>query len=331
VKRRLKEITPNIHNEKLFDSTDESLAELGRDIERNGLRCPIRITKVGAVIIDGERRWRVCKKLGWTLIDVVEEDVHRNEILGLLIDTVSQQRHMTLIEQARVYATYYNHLKRAHRKGDLNHIAAKQIALEKARLPFRSVALADQLVQVVDRGHPDLHEKLLRGEMSITGAYEAILRRLYKPMKYELLPRPERTLEQLARAKRHEDERLERQEELEFTQTYIDAHLDDLESVEAQRRLLGLFEPDPPPAALKYRDNPESQVIAEAFESLAVKEPPELLVGRLTMFIEEIAASVQGVDESRARDIVRDVVKPMVLRLAQAFPRQEFEVPVNRE
>lgn len=331
MRRRLKEITPNIYSEKLFveSLSDSSIGPLAQDIQKNGLRHPLRVTRVGVVVIDGERRRRACAKLGWADVEVIEEDVRRVAIFDLLMESVASGRQMTLLEQARVYSAFYLHLKRAHRKGDMNHIAAKQIAMRVARLPFRSVTMADQLALVVTSGEPDLHEKLLRGEMSLTGAYERMIRRQFgKP---EPVVKSPPTADQIAKTRAREAERREQQTEREFTQRYIAAHADELAALESQRKLLALYEPDPAPRSPKFRDNEESQLIAEAFEALAVKEVPEKLVGRLASFIESILESIKEVDEQRSRDIVRGVVKPMVLRLAHAFPRREFEVPMDTE
>jgi ParB-like chromosome segregation protein Spo0J len=330
VQRRIQEITPNPHNEKLFPEalSEESIAALAADIAKHGLRQPIRITKVGAVIIEGERRWRACKLLGWTHIEAIVEDCHRKQIFEHVVEAASLQRQMTLVEQARVYKAYYLYLTRAQEKGTMGRTEAKHIALRKAQLPFRSITLADRLVYLVENGDTDdIHERVLRGDTSIQGAYERLWRRFGKPE--EPLPHPEPSPHKAARERARQEERRAREEELAFTQEYIDAHQEELASAEAQRRLLQLFEPEPPPAAQKFRENEATQAITEAFEALAVKEPPEQLAGRLTAFVESIIASVSQVDEQRARDIIRAAVKPMVLRLAYQFPRREFDVPVE--
>lgn len=330
---RLKEITPNLHNATLFvDSmSKESIGILAKDIERNGQYHAIRVTKIGSVIIDGERRWRACTLLGWKTIEVIQEDVKRGDILDLVIESVSSQRHMTLLEQARVYQTYHLHLKRSKAKGDLTHLAAKRIAMQKAHFHFRSTTLADQLVQVVQRGDLDLQEKLLRGDMSITGAYEHLQRRHYKPKLKEAPPKPPPTPQQINENRTRSSDAKEREKELEFTKRYVAAHREDLEKKSAQRKLLSLYEGPKPPAAPSFRENEEFRAIIEAFEALAVKEEPEKLVGRLAALIEAIVESVKGVDERRARDIVRTAVKPMVLRLVHQFPKQEFETPLEAD
>jgi hypothetical protein len=212
----------------------------------------------------------------------------------------------------------------------MGRIEAKQIAIRKAQLPFRSIKLADRLVTVLESGAgPDLHERILRGETSVEGTYERVQRRYGKPEEPPPPPPPEPSPHKAATDRLRQEERRAREEELAFTQSYIDAHQEELASEEAQRRLLQLFEPEPSPEAQKYRANEATQVIAEAFETLAVKEPPELLAGRLTAFVEEMIASVRQVDEQRARDIIREAIKPMVLRLAYQFPRREFDVPVE--
>lgn len=336
MRKRLSEITPNHFNGVLFEDSlrPDSIAALARDIEENGLHYPIRVTRVGVVIIDGERRWRACKSLGWDHIEVIEEDVHRDEILDHVIDAVSSQRHMTLFEQARVYRAYYHQLKKGKRAGAMSHIEAKRLAMLRAHFPFSSWSTADQLVQVLERGDADIHQKLIRGDISITAAYERLERRPYNRLprpdaapKAEPEPTPaDEAVAAEARLAR-EAERRQRQEELERTRNLVEAKRDVLQSKEAQHQLIQLFEPDPPPPAKKFRDNEETRLIAEAFEALAVREEPEKLVGRLTAFIENIVQGVKQVDEQRARDIVRGVIKPMVLRLAHEFPKRAFDTP----
>jgi len=334
VQRRIQEVTPNIHTQKLFveSYSDESIAALAEDIEKHGLLQPVRITKVGAVIIDGERRWRACKKLRWTHIEVVEEEVHRNQLFERVVSAAAAQRQMTLSEQAKLYKAYYLYLTRARTKGGMGRTEAKHIALRKAQLPFRSIKLADQLVTVLEEGNAndlqDLLPRILRGETSLQGTYERIHRRFGREEE-DAPPPPEPSPHKAALARLRREERRAREEELAFAQEYIDAHQEELRAAEAQRKLLQLFEPERPPAALRYRENEATQAIGEAFEALAVKEPPEQLAGRLTAFVESIIASVREVDEQRARDIIREAVKPMVLRLAYQYPREEYQVPVQ--
>lgn len=345
MKLRLKEITPNDYNRTIFEESLQaaSIADLAENIRVRGLRYPIIVTKVGRVIVDGERRYLAAKRLGWTTIEVVEEDIHRDEILDRILEAATSQRQMTLIEQARIYHTYYQHIRKVRDRNLVTLAEAKKQAMKRAGLPFKSTSLADQLVQIVNRGDPELHEKLLSGGTSISALYEKLDRRTYghvaldnppAPVRLDVPPeRVERTPEQResrrARDQVRKFERAEQREERAFTQRYVEAHQEELQAEGAQRKLLALYEPDPPPAAKKFRETEEVHVIAEAFEALAVREPPEQLVGRLTAFIEEIVSKVREVDAQRARDVVRDVVKPMVLRLAAKFPREEFDVPVE--
>lgn len=345
MKLRLKEITPNDYNRTIFEESLQaaSIADLAENIKLRGLRYPIVVTKTGKVIIDGERRFLAAKKLGWTTIEVIEEDIERNEILDRVLEAATSQRQMTLLEQARVYDTYYKHLRKIRDKNSMSLVEAKKLAVKRAGLPFKSVSLADQLVQVVNRGDPELHEKLLAGGTSITALYEKLDRRTYGhpaldnpplPVRLDVPPeRPEKSPERRAaerqRAEARKLEKAEQAEERAFIASYVEAHQDELRAKDAQRKLVALYEPDPPPAAKKFRETEETQVIAEALESLAVREPPEKLVGRLTAFIEDVIGKVKEVDEQRARDLVLEVVKPMALRLSAKFPREKFDVPVD--
>jgi ParB/RepB/Spo0J family partition protein len=345
VKLRIKEISPNPYNKAIFEESLQpaSIADLAENIRARGLRYPILVTKVGKVIIDGERRYLAAKKLGWTTIEVVEEDIEREEILDRVLEAATSQRQMTLFEQARVYHTYYTHLKKSRDRDAMSLLEAKKLAIKKAGLPFRSATLADQLVQVINRGDAELHEKLLSGGVSITALYEKLDRRTYGkpaidnpplPIRLDVPPeKPEVTPEQRASRRERQQvrkfDKAEEREEREFTERYVEAHQDELKAGEAQNKLIALYEPDPPPAAKKFRENEETRVIAEAFEALAVREPPEKLIGRLAAFLEDIVYKVREVDEQRARDLVADVVKPMVLRLTAALPRRKFDVPVE--
>lgn len=345
MKLRLTEVTPNPYNKTIFEESLQatSIADLAANIELRGMRYPIVVTKVGKVIIDGERRWLAAKKLKWKTIDVIEEDIDRDEILDRVLEAATSQRQMTLIEQARIYNAYYEHLRKVRDRNSMSVLEAKKLAIKRAGLPFRAVGLADQLVQIVNRGDPELHEKLLSGGTSISALYDKLERRSYgrpaldnppAPIRLDVPPEKPEPSPQQREARRAQSlarklEREEQREERAFTERYVEAHQDELREKEARQKLVNLYEPDPPPAAKKFPENDETRVIAEAFESLAIREPPEQLVGRLTAFMEDIILKVKEVDEQRAREIVKGVVKPMALRLSAAFPRETFEVPVD--
>ena len=82
------EISPNPHNPRLFWD-DEDLDELKGSMEKVGILVPLTVyqntksfPKTKFVLLDGERRWRCAKKLGWTTIkaNVIDEpeDVTQN-------------------------------------------------------------------------------------------------------------------------------------------------------------------------------------------------------------------------------------------------------------
>ena len=348
MKLRLREVSPNPYNSKIFEESlhEASIADLAESLKLRGLQYPIIVTKVGRVILDGERRYLAAKKLRWDTIEVTEVDVPKNEILDRVLEFATSQRQMTLLEQARVYEAYFKHLKTHRDRQNMTLVEAKRVAMKKAGLPFRSVALADQLTHVVNRGDADLHEKLLSGGASITALYEKLERRTYGypahdnpplPVRLDVPPEPPPPTTPGQRATRRAQEqarrfeRAERREEQEFTTRYVEAHHDELREKDAQDKLVQLYEPEPPPAAKKYPENEVVRVLAEALEALAVREPPEQVVGRLGAFIEEVIDKVKEVDEQRSRDIVREVFKPMVLRIGRKFPRTVFELPVGDE
>jgi ParB family chromosome partitioning protein len=63
---KIDKIQPNLR--LIFE--EDSILSLCDDIQCNGMTEPIIIEKVGEVfqIIDGEKRWRACKKIGMTEI-----------------------------------------------------------------------------------------------------------------------------------------------------------------------------------------------------------------------------------------------------------------------
>lgn len=65
----LDKIKPN--HRLIFE--EEAIVTLCRDIENYGLHCPIEVELVGHRfrILDGEKRWRACKKIGMKKIKAV--------------------------------------------------------------------------------------------------------------------------------------------------------------------------------------------------------------------------------------------------------------------
>ncbi len=62
-----------IHPNRRLVFQEEVIQSLCSDIEANGLREPITVelTEFRFEIIDGEKRWRACKKIGWERINAV--------------------------------------------------------------------------------------------------------------------------------------------------------------------------------------------------------------------------------------------------------------------
>ena len=74
-----------IHPNRRLVFQEEVIQSLCSDIESNGLREPITVGLVEYrfEIIDGEKRWRACKKIGWEKISaVIVEERQKSDIIG---------------------------------------------------------------------------------------------------------------------------------------------------------------------------------------------------------------------------------------------------------
>lgn len=96
------EITPNIYQpRKEFD--DNTLDDLTNSIKSYGVLQPIvvrRSGKTGYEIIAGERRWRACKKAGFTDIPAIVKDAKDTDTAILALIENIQREDLNFIEEA---------------------------------------------------------------------------------------------------------------------------------------------------------------------------------------------------------------------------------------
>ena len=113
-KMAVADLRPNHINSTVFTDSlaDESIATLADDIERHGLRHPIEV-KPDGTIVEGERRWRAVRRLGWDEVDVVVvEGIDDDEaIKAYTLDAYSSVRDATVEERGRVFGLALEVLK----------------------------------------------------------------------------------------------------------------------------------------------------------------------------------------------------------------------------
>lgn len=87
------------------DFNKESIEELARSIEENGLISPIILKKDGSkyVIVAGERRYRACKSLGLEKIEAIVRDLEELEAKKLAIIENVQREDLNPLEEAMAY------------------------------------------------------------------------------------------------------------------------------------------------------------------------------------------------------------------------------------
>lgn len=188
---RVDALIPNMHNAALFpDSLSEAqIALLANDLKKHGQNVPITITP-SAKIVDGERRYRAAKSLGWEHVEViVGEELTDEEILNRVIDSCVSARQMTAREQTNIYVAIVARLRedagrprgrpieQRSPNGDLclSIQAIKLAAAAKARFP--SAKLAERAEVVFGRATKDIQDQVCKGDLSISAAYALVPKR----------------------------------------------------------------------------------------------------------------------------------------------------------
>jgi ParB/RepB/Spo0J family partition protein len=117
------------------DLPDREIEQLKADLERNGLREPIRMLPDGTILC-GHQRVRAARQLGWTTIDAIVVNVESEaEAEHLMIMDNIHRRHMGPIGFARLYSGLVK-TQRMARSGStlrdeiadrLGHISGRQL------------------------------------------------------------------------------------------------------------------------------------------------------------------------------------------------------------
>jgi|GEM_PF-6599800 len=187
---KLCDIAPNRFNSALFPDSlsEDSVALIADDLAQNGQRVPVEVTPDGT-IIDGERRWRGARQLGWDAIDVVVgADLDEDQILDRVVDCCTSARQMTVREQANVYIAVCARLKReaGRHQGRPEKTIPKGIVFltttgirdaAAKRAGFSSTTLALRAEAVFSRGSAEVQIKVRDGSLTITAAYEGLPKR----------------------------------------------------------------------------------------------------------------------------------------------------------
>ncbi len=187
--RLVGDLKPNAINARVFKQSlsEAGLGELANDIAVRGLRYPIDVTTDG-VILDGERRWRAIRSLGWTHVKVVvrpgvesAEDIER-----YILQAYSTVRDATVEERVGVYRLAREVLARDHgrpahrppkkggRSGDSSWPKEKVWGEAAKRAGFSSFKVADKAVAVFRKASKEIRTRVNSGELSISAAYDAL-------------------------------------------------------------------------------------------------------------------------------------------------------------
>lgn len=140
-------ISPNPDQPRTVFDEDELLG-LAQSIQENGLIQPVVVEKHGSqfLLVDGERRWRAVKLLGWPSIEAVVRPAsnHRGEqrVTQALVANV-QRSQLGPVDEARVYQRLMKDLKSqdafAARCGVSNATISSRLALLSLPEPVQKV------------------------------------------------------------------------------------------------------------------------------------------------------------------------------------------------
>jgi ParB/Sulfiredoxin domain len=184
--RSVDALRPNPVNAEVFSESldDASIEALAGNIQRHGLRCPIEVA-ADDTIVDGERRWRAVRLLGWLTVpvNVVMDSPDREDVEEYVFDAFSSNRDASLRERVRLFSLATSVLTRRHGRGrgrpsgkdpqleDLFWDPEQIRSVAARRAGFTSYELARRAAKVVEHGHPGVITQIEAGAVSVSRAY----------------------------------------------------------------------------------------------------------------------------------------------------------------
>ena len=164
--------------------SDETYTKLRDDIKENGLLEPIALYE--GRILDGRHRYRVCQELG---IDCPTKDYDGDDPARFVISLNVMRRHLSYTERAAIALAAVPHFREEAKKRQGERVdltsgpTEPEVAVVVKRAIGQAAAAAGvsrvtvQRLQRVERDDPELHVKVMRGDVSIRKADDELRER----------------------------------------------------------------------------------------------------------------------------------------------------------
>jgi len=157
---------------------DESMGELARSIEENGILNPIIVRKKEGgryEIIAGHRRKRACLLLGMKEIPVIIRELSREEAVIEMVDSNFQREHILPSERAKAYKMKMDSMKRKAGRPRKENVSPPGARLRTDEIIAREVGESRNQIQRYIRLNeltPELLEFVDEGKIGLRPAVE---------------------------------------------------------------------------------------------------------------------------------------------------------------
>ena len=157
---------------------DESMAELTRSIEENGILNPIIVRKKDGgryEIIVGHRRKRACLLLGMREIPVIIRELSREEAVIEMVDSNFQREHILPSERAKAYKMKMDSMKRKAGRPRKENVSPPGTRVRTDEIIAREVGESRNQIQRYIRLNeltPELLEFVDEGKIGLRPAVE---------------------------------------------------------------------------------------------------------------------------------------------------------------